>query len=114
MNQYFDESKISELFPGAEALMVPAGLIWKLPAGKEHMMSEVCESGDYFAEEKIDGAFYMFVTGSGHGSTLDAQQSYLFGRTVSKVTGLMTRDLLSWWYSEKYGNYYGVFTRRSN
>ena len=90
MNQYFDESKISELFPGAEALMVPAGLIWKLPAGKEHMMSEVCESGDYFAEEKIDGAFYMFVTGSGHGSTLDAQQSYLFGRTVSKVTGLMT------------------------
>lgn len=90
MNQYFNESKISELYPGAEMLMVPAGLIWKLPAGKEHMMSEVCESGDYFAEEKIDGAWYQFVTGSGHGSTLDAQQSYLFGRTVSKVTGLMT------------------------
>ena len=90
MNQYFDESKISELYQGAESLMVPAGLIWKLPAGKEHMMSEVCESGDYFAEEKLDGAWYQFVTGSEHGSTLDTQQSYLFGRTVSKVTGLMT------------------------
>ena len=46
MNQYFDESKISELFPGAEALMVPACIMWKHPAGKEHMMSEVWESGD--------------------------------------------------------------------
>lgn len=90
MNQYFDENKIAELYPGTEALMVPAGLIWKLPAGKEYMMSEVCESGDYFAEEKLDGAWYQFVTGSGHGSTFDTQQSYLFGRTVSKVTGLMT------------------------
>lgn len=79
----FNKDKIHELYPGAEDMMQEAMLIWKLPAGKENMMSEVCENGQYFAEEKLDGAWYQFTKGTGG-------EKYLFGRTMSKVTGLMT------------------------
>ena len=79
----FDRDKVYELYPGAEDMMQEAMLIWKLPAGKENMMSEVCSNGQYFAEEKIDGAWYQFTKGVGG-------QEYLFGRTISRVTGLMT------------------------
>lgn len=82
MNNYFDENKIAELYPEAEELMLPAGLIWKLPPNKQDMKSEVCSNGDYFAQEKIDGALYQFVR--------TKHYSYLFGRTTSKVTGLLT------------------------
>lgn len=90
MNSYFDENKIKELYPGAEDLMVPAMLIWKLPAGKEHMMSEVCENREYFGTLKIDGAWYQFTTGADHKPWFNQSQAYLFGRTISRVTGLMT------------------------
>lgn len=79
----FDISKVNELYPGVNDMMLPSMLIWKLPAGKEGMMSEVCNNGDYFAEEKIDGAWYQFTKGA-------EGQEYLFGRTISRVTGLMT------------------------
>lgn len=79
----FNKDKIHELYPGAEDMMQESMLIWKLPAGKENMMSEVCENGQYFAEEKLDGAWYQFTKGTGG-------EKYLFGRTISKVTGLMT------------------------
>lgn len=79
----FDYNKVESMYPGAGDLMQEAMLIWKLPAGKESMMSEVCSNGEYFAEEKIDGAWYQFTKGTGG-------QEYLFGRTTSRVTGLMT------------------------
>lgn len=79
---YFNKDNISELYPEAEDMMLPAMLIWKLPAGKEDKLSEVCENGEYFLEEKIDGAFYQFVKTQNY--------SYLFGRTVSRKTGLLT------------------------
>lgn len=79
----FDYNKVESMYPGAGYLMQEAMLIWKLPAGKESMMSEVCSNGAYFAEEKIDGAWYQFTKGTGG-------QEYLFGRTISRVTGLMT------------------------
>lgn len=79
----FDNNKVESTFPGASSLMQEAALIWKLPAGKEYMMSEVCENGEYFAELKIDGAWYQYTKG------WEGQQ-YLFGRTISKVNGLMT------------------------
>lgn len=78
----FDKDKIHELYPEAENLMIEPMLIWKLPAGKESMLSEVCSNGEYFLEEKIDGAFYQFVKTENH--------SYLFGRTVSKLSGILT------------------------
>ena len=79
---YFNKDNISELYPEAEDMMLPAMLIWKLPAGKEDKLSEVCENGNYFLEEKVDGAFYQFVKTQNY--------SYLFGRTVSRKTGLLT------------------------
>lgn len=79
----FNRDQVYALYPGAEDMMQEAMLIWKLPAGKENMMSEVCGNGQYFAEEKIDGAWYQFTKGT-------EGQEYLFGRTISKVTGLMT------------------------
>lgn len=78
----FDKDRIHELYPEAENLMIEPMLIWKLPAGKESMLSEVCSNGEYFLEEKIDGAFYQFVKTENH--------SYLFGRTVSKLSGILT------------------------
>lgn len=78
----FDKDKIHELYPEAENLMISPMLIWKLPAGKESMLSEVCSSGEYFLEEKVDGAYYQFVKTENH--------SYLFGRTVSKLSGILT------------------------
>ena len=72
----FDKSKIHELYPEAENLMIEPMLIWKLPAGKESMLSEVCSNGEYFLEEKIDGAFYQFVKTENH--------SYLFGLAIKR------------------------------
>ena len=43
-----------------EAKMIDAMKVWKLPAGKESMLSEICQSGDYFLEEKIDGYWYEY------------------------------------------------------
>jgi ATP-dependent DNA ligase len=81
----FDKEKIAELYPGAEDLMLEAQLIWKLPSGKEDMFEKVCESGEYFLTEKIDGALYQFVKVE--------NGAYLFGRTISKTTGLLTEKL---------------------
>lgn len=82
MNEFFDEKTIEQYYPEAGQLMYPSMLIWKLPAGKESMLSEVCSNGEYFLEEKIDGAFYQFVKTENH--------CYLFGRTVSKLSGILT------------------------
>lgn len=79
----FKRDEVYALYPGAEDMMQEAMLIWKLPAGKENMMSEVCENGQYFAQEKLDGAWYQFTKGVNG-------EKYLFGRTISRVTGLMT------------------------
>lgn len=81
----FDKEKISEFFPGAEDLMIQPMLIWTLPANKKDKLSEICASGEYFAEEKIDGALYQFCrTDMGN---------YLFGRTVSVKNGLLTNKI---------------------
>lgn len=81
----FDKEKISEFFPGAENLMIQPMLIWTLPANKKDKLSEICASGEYFAEEKKDGALYQFCrTDKGN---------YLFGRTVSVKNGLLTNKI---------------------
>lgn len=81
----FDKEKISEFFPGAEDFMIQPMLIWTLPANKKDKLSEVCASGEYFAEEKKDGALYQFCrTDKGN---------YLFGRTVSVKNGLLTNKI---------------------
>lgn len=81
----FDKEKISEFFPGAEDLMIQPMLIWTLPANKKDKLSEVCASGEYFAEEKLDGALYQFCRTN--------RGNYLFGRTVSVKNGLLTNKI---------------------
>lgn len=65
-----------------EAKMIPAMKIWKLPDSKEHMLSELCTNGDYFAQEKVDGYFYELEKTENH--------TYLFSRNVSKTTGCLS------------------------
>lgn len=65
-----------------EAKMIDAMKVWKLPAGKESMLSEMCQNGQYFLEEKVDGAWYQYEKTDNY--------AYLFGRGESKVTGALT------------------------
>ena len=65
-----------------EAKMIPAMKIWKLPAGKENMLAEMCQSGEYFAEEKVDGYWYQFEKTENY--------NYLFSRNVSVTTGYLS------------------------
>lgn len=78
----FNKEKIEELYPGAGDLMWEPQLVWSLPKGKEDKLEEMCANGEYFASIKKDGACYQYVQ--------TENSSYLFGRTVSKVTGLLT------------------------
>lgn len=75
----FDYNKVEELYPGAGKLMIEPQLIHK---GTDKQL-KACDDGTWFAQLKKDGALYMYVKG------LDGE-NYLFGRTVSKVTGLLT------------------------
>ena len=76
----FDKNKINQLYPGAENLMIEPMLIHK---GTDSQLKSASQSGEYFAQLKKDGALYMFVKGTNG-------ENYLFGRTVSKKTGLLT------------------------
>lgn len=78
----FDYNKVEECFPEAGNLMVEPMKVWKLPDNKQDMYPDITLNGEYFAQEKKDGAWYQF--------TKTANHSYLFGRTVSTKNGLLT------------------------
>lgn len=65
-----------------EALIIEPMKINKIPDGKEHMFPSLCESGEYFAQLKKDGYWYMFEKTANH--------SYLFSRNKSVETGILT------------------------
>lgn len=75
----FDFNKVEELYPGAGGLMIEPQLIHK---GTDTQLKN-CDDGTWFAQLKKDGALYMYVKGLGG-------ENYLFGRTISKKTGLLT------------------------
>ena len=75
----FDFKKVEELYPGAGGLMIEPQLIHK---GTDSQL-KACDDGTWFAQLKKDGALYMYVKGLNG-------ENYLFGRTKSKVTGLLT------------------------
>jgi len=75
----FDKEKIKSLYPGAEDYMVQPMLIH---ASTDTQLKNACTSGNYFGQLKKDGALYMFLK-------VD-DKSYLFGRTVSVQSGLLT------------------------
>lgn len=64
-----------------EALIIEPMKINKIPEGKEHMFPSLCESGEYFAQLKKDGYWYMYEKTENH--------AYLFSRTTSAVTGTL-------------------------
>lgn len=65
-----------------EALIIEPMKINKIPEGKEHMFPSLCESGEYFAQLKKDGYWYMFEKTDNH--------AYLFSRNKSVETGVLT------------------------
>ena len=75
----FDFNKVEELYPGAGGLMLEPQLIHK--ATDDQLKK--CDDGTWFGQLKKDGALYMYVKGTNG-------ENYLFGRTVSKKTGLLT------------------------
>ena len=79
-NKWFDSESVNELYPGA--VMIPPMKIGNFPGTKGKTLEDVCNSGEYFANIKKDGAFYSYNKTSG--------KSYLFGRTKSVKTGLLT------------------------
>lgn len=79
----FDENKIKELYPDIVGMVYEPMLIH---GSTDTSLQKACNSGEYFGQLKKDGAFYQFIKGAeGH--------NYLFGRTVSKKTGLLTEKL---------------------
>lgn len=80
-NIYFDQKMIDKYYPTAH--MIPPMKIGTFPNTRGITIQDVCSSNKYFANIKKDGAMYIYDKGTdGH--------SYLFGRTVSKATGLLT------------------------
>lgn len=78
----FDKAKIEELYPEAGDLMIQPMLIHK---SESQQLETACESGEYFGQLKKDGSFYQFVRTANH--------SYLFGRTTSVKTKLLTEKV---------------------
>ena len=75
----FNIDKIKELYPEAEDKMIQPMLIH---ASTQTQLQAAEKSGQYFGQLKKDGALYMAVFTNNY--------QYLFGRTISKVTGLLT------------------------
>lgn len=79
----YDRNLVNEVFP--EAIMVEAMRIWSLPKGRENMLQEKCESGEYFGQIKKDGFWYEFNRTENY--------CYLFSRNESRETGLLTEKI---------------------
>ncbi len=78
--EFFNRNKIDEYYP--EAVMIPPTKVWKLPKNKLDKKKEVCDSGNYFAQPKIDGSCYIY-------EKTKTGKSYLYSRRVSTKTGLL-------------------------
>ena len=80
----FSKELIDKYAPGAEC--IEPMKVWKIPEGKEFKYAEVANSGEYFAELKKDGYWYQF-------EKTDDGNCYLFSRTTSASTGILTEKL---------------------
>lgn len=65
----------------SEALIIEPMRINKIPKGKEYLLPSLCESGDYFAQLKKDGYWYMYEKTQNY--------AYLFSRNESVETGTL-------------------------
>lgn len=83
MEGRYPQEIVDKLYPNA--IMLEAMKIWALPDNKKDKLPEICSSGDYFGQLKKDGNFYQFVVSS--------DDSFLFSRTESVTTGLLTEKV---------------------
>lgn len=83
MEGQYEQKIVDTMYPSV--LMYDAMKIWSLPENKKHMLPEICEGGEYFGQIKKDGNWYQFVTAE--------SGSYLFSRTESVVSGLLTEKV---------------------
>jgi ATP-dependent DNA ligase len=75
---------IKQHAPGAEC--IEPMKVWKIPEGREYKFAEVANSGEYFAQLKKDGYWYQF-------EKTEQGVCYLFSRTVSTTTGILTEKI---------------------
>ena len=66
----------------SDALIIEPMKINKIPKGKEALLPSLCENGEYFAQLKKDGYWYMYEKTSGG-------NVYLFSRNESVETGTL-------------------------
>ena len=71
---------LKELYPGSENITYKPMLIH---SATDEQLKNACSSGDFFGQLKKDGSLYQYVKGFNG-------KSYLFGRTISKKTGVLT------------------------
>lgn len=84
MENIFNQNQVREAYP--ECVIMPEAMrVWSLPKGKENMLQEMCENGQYFGQIKKDGYWYQFIQGD--------TTSYLFSRNTSVATGLLTEKI---------------------
>lgn len=79
----FSKDLIDKFAPEADC--IPAMKIWKIPENKENKFSEICNSGEYFAELKKDGYWYQYEKTTNY--------QYLFSRNISTTTGILTEKI---------------------
>lgn len=70
--------RTTELYPGTD--IYEPMKVWSLPKHKKHMLKEVCENGEYFAQVKKDGNWFSYHKGVNG-------ENYFFGRGNSVKTG---------------------------
>lgn len=75
-----DNNILKQYYPGSEGFTFEPMLIHK---STDIQLKQACESGEWFGQIKKDGALYQYVKGFNG-------KSYLFGRTLSKVTNVLT------------------------
>lgn len=75
-----DNNILKELYPGSEGITYEPMLIH---SSTTEQLKAACESGEWFGQIKKDGSLYQYVKGLNG-------NSYLFGRTISKKTGVLT------------------------
>lgn len=79
----FTKEQIDALYPNA--LMIMPMKVWTLPKTKKHMKEEVLSEGKYVGQLKKDGYYYSYEK--------HENNSYLFSKSVSKKTGLLSEKI---------------------
>lgn len=75
----FEYNEVEKYFPEAGNLMIEP---MKIHSSTQEQIHQIAQTDEYFAQEKMDGAFYQYVKTPNH--------NYLFGRTISKKNNLLT------------------------